>query len=184
MILQGVQGPIVTIFVNDLNIFTPAGNGIMKQVKKKLAATFNIIDIRPLAFYVRLKITCNYEQKTIKLSQPSYIKKLLNQYGILKAKIVKIFMQEISLLPYKKPVTLIEKIKYVAKIRFIIYIMIKTCINITFAISMVNYLTKTPRSDHFSTINQILRYLAGSQDRGIIFDGKSEFQLVEYLDSD
>lgn len=45
---------------------------------------------------------------------------------MLKTKIAKMLMQEISLLPYEKPVFFNKKIKYVAKIGSIIYVMIKT----------------------------------------------------------
>lgn len=37
---------------------------------------------------------------------------------------------------------------------------------------------------YFGIVNQILRYLAGSQDKNIIFEQKLEFCLVGYLDSD
>ena len=50
----------------------------MKQVKKKLAITFNIIDIALLVFYIKFKITYNCERKIIKLSRLDYSEKLLN----------------------------------------------------------------------------------------------------------
>ena len=52
--------------------------------------------------------------------------------------------------------------------------MVETYIDILFATLIVNCFSKISRSDHFSAINQILRYLANSQDRKIIFDGKLE----------
>ena len=181
---QGVQGPIVTTFVDDLNIFTPAGSGIMKRVKEELAAAFDIVDMGPLAFYVGLKVTRDRERKTIKLSQPGYIEKLFDRHGMLKAKTVKIPMRETPLLPYEKPVTSIKKTKYAAKIGSIMYEMVETRIDIAFATSMVSRFTKNPGPDHFSAVDQILRYLAGSQDRGITFGGESELRLVGYSDSD
>ena len=43
---------------------------------------------------------------------------------------------------------------------------------------MVSRFLKNPGPEHFSAVNQILRYLAGSQDRGITFGGESELRLV------
>lgn len=97
----------------------------MKQIKRDLASAFDIIDINSLVFYVCLKITYNQKKKTIKLSQPSYIKKLLNQHGILKAKIAKIPMQKTSLLLYDKLVSPNKKTKSTAKIKSIIYTIIE-----------------------------------------------------------
>ena len=79
--------------MDDLNIFTPMNSGVMKQIKEKLAATFEMVDMRPLAFYMGLKITsCNCKPKSIKLSQLGYIQKFLNQYYILITKTVKTLM--------------------------------------------------------------------------------------------
>lgn len=57
--LQDIQKPIITTFVNDLNIFALTKSGIKKQIKEKLCIAFNIIDIEPLAFYINLKVTCD-----------------------------------------------------------------------------------------------------------------------------
>ncbi len=40
----------------------------MKRIKRELASAFDMVDMRPLAFYVGLKITRNHKKKTIKLS--------------------------------------------------------------------------------------------------------------------
>lgn len=98
----------------------------MKQIKGKLALGFDIVDMGLLAFYVSLKVNHDCKKKTIKLLQPGYIKKLLDWYGMLKAKTVKTPMQEIPLLPYEKPGSSNKKTKYAAKIRSIIYAIVET----------------------------------------------------------
>ncbi len=98
----------------------------MKRIKGKLALAFDIVDIEPLAFYVGLKVTRDCKKKTIKLSQPGYIEKLLDRHGILKAKTAKTPMLETPLLPDEKPVSSNEKTKYAAKIGSIIYVMVET----------------------------------------------------------
>lgn len=49
---------------------------------------------------------------------------------------------------------------------------------------MINCFAKNPELDHFSVIDQILRYLAGSLEKGIIFGRKSKLNLVGYSNSD
>ena len=120
---------------------------------------------------MELKVICDCEQKT--LLQPGYIKKLLNWHNMLKAKSVKILMQETLLLLYKKLVSLTKKTKYMAKIGYIIYAIVETWIDIAFVTLMVSCFAKNLRPDYFSTIDQILRYLVGSQDKAILFGGKS-----------
>lgn len=74
--------------------------------------------------------------------------------------------------------------KYAAKIGSIIYTIVETQIDIAFAILMINCFTKNPGPEYFSAINQILKYLAGSPKRGIIFQRKSKLNLVGYWDFD
>lgn len=62
--------------------------------------------------------------------------------------------------------------------------MVETQIDIPFAILMVSRFAKNPGLDHFSAVDQILRYLASSQDRGITFGGEPILHLVGYSDSD
>lgn len=62
-------------------------------------------------------------------------------------------MQEISLIFYKKLVSLNKKIKYIAKIRYIIYIIIKIQIDIAFAISIISHFAKNLWLDYFSIVD-------------------------------
>ncbi len=64
------------------------------------------------------------------------------------------------------------------------YAMVETRIDIAFATSMVSRFAKNPGPDHFSAVDQILRYLAGSPERRITFAGESELNLIGYSDSD
>lgn len=143
-----------------------------------------MVNIGPLPFYVSIKITRDWIKKTIKLSQPGYIKKLLDRHVMLKAKTTKTPMQENLLLLYDKLVSSNKKTKYISKIKSILYTIIETKINCIFAISIVSHFTKNPGLDHFSIIDQILKYLASSSEKNITFERKSKLNYVEYSNSD
>lgn len=87
-------------------------------------------------------------------------------------------MQETLLLSYEKPVSSNIKTKYVAKIRFIIYAILETQIDIVFATSIISCFTKNLGPDYFIAVNQVLRYLAGSLEKSITFEGKSKLNLI------
>lgn len=156
----------------------------MKWIRAKLASILDMINISSLAFYVALKVTRDWKKKIIKLLQPSYIEKLLDWHGMLKAKTSKTPMQEIALLLYEKPVSSNKKSKYITKIKFLIYTIVETQIDIVFAMTIINCFAKNLGPNHFSAVNQILRYLASNLERGIPFEGESELNLVGYSDSD
>lgn len=69
-----------------------------------------------------------------------------------------------------------------AKIGFIIYMMIKISVDIIFTVSIVSCFSKYLGSDNFNIVDQILRYLAYSTEKDIIFMGKSKLNFVRYLD--
>lgn len=56
----------------------------------------------------------------------------------------------------------LEKIKYLAKVILIIYIIIGTDIDIAFTLFMISRFAKNTSLEHFDAIIQILPYLAGS----------------------
>lgn len=62
--------------------------------------------------------------------------------------------------------------------------MVKTEIDIAFATSIIGRFANNKGLDHFSTMDQILKYLVNSQDRGITFEKNPKLCLVKYLDSD
>lgn len=49
----------------------PKGSSIITQVKAELAAAFFMVDIGPINFYLGLKVQCDRDNQTIKLSQPA-----------------------------------------------------------------------------------------------------------------
>ena len=71
---------MLSIFINDIKIIMPKDNGIIQQIKTKLTAVFFILVMDIISFYPRLKIDRDREQQTIKLSQPAYIKKVLEKF--------------------------------------------------------------------------------------------------------
>lgn len=64
------------------------------------------------------------------------------------------------------------------------YTIVETQIDIVFVMSMINCFAKNLEPNHFSAMNQILRYLASNLERGIPFEGESELNLVGQSDFD
>lgn len=62
---------------------------IIFHIISKLIATFEMVDMSFLAFYLRLKITYDQKKRTIQLSQLEYIKNLLDCHSMSKVKTAK-----------------------------------------------------------------------------------------------
>ena len=58
--------------------------------------------------------------------------------------------------------------------------------DIAFAVGYVSRFMKDPREDHWAAVKQLLRYIKGTVDQGIVFHktGRSRLQLTVFSDVD
>lgn len=54
--LAGLDGPVVSTFVDNIKIMALKDSGIIAQVKSKLAAAFFMVNMGPISFYLGLKV--------------------------------------------------------------------------------------------------------------------------------
>ena len=52
----GLNGLIISTFVDDIKIMTPKRTEIIQRIKIKLIAAFLIVDMGPISFYLDMKI--------------------------------------------------------------------------------------------------------------------------------
>lgn len=94
----GLDGPVVSTFVDDIKIMALKGSGIIERVKAELASAFSMVDMGPISFYLGLKVERDREKRTTKLSQPAYIDKVLARSHLDKAHSVNTPMKKSTLL--------------------------------------------------------------------------------------
>ena len=97
----GLDGPIVSIFVDNIKIMAPKKSEMIERVKLELPFAFFMINMGPISFYLGLKVQQDRENWMIKLSQPAYINKVLNKFQLNKAHAVNTPMKETALLKQK-----------------------------------------------------------------------------------
>ncbi len=64
----GLNGPIISTFVDDIKIMAPKRSPFIEKVKAELVSAFQMVDIGTISFYLGLRVDQNREEKTIKLS--------------------------------------------------------------------------------------------------------------------
>ncbi len=97
----GIHDPIISTFMDDIKVMGVKGLGHIEKEKHKLATAFEMVDMGPISFYLDLKVKRNRQNKTLKLSQPTYIDKILAKYHLDQAKPCNTLMKEVILLPNK-----------------------------------------------------------------------------------
>lgn len=165
------NGPIVSTFIDDIKIMAIKGSGFIEKVKAKLASAFQMVDMGPISFYLGLKVERDREQKTIKLSQPAEIEKVLRKFFLDQANPSNTPMREsMSLLSNDsgRQATNAEQEKYQGMTGSLIFSMVETRPDIAFATSVASRFAKKPSHTHIEAVKTILKYLKGTKDRGIV----------------
>ena len=179
----GIRGPIVTSFVDDLNIIGPKGSPMISEVKKQLNIAFKLVDMGPISHYLGLKVERNRDNRTIKLSQSTYIEKVLEKFHMQNAKSTTTPMKEGSQFRNESQASESDIKQYQAIVGSIMFAMIETRPDIAYATSVVSRHAKNPGKSHMEATKQILRYLSATRDRGITFGG-GNLSIQGYSDSD
>lgn len=164
----------------------PKGSGIIEKVKQELTAAFSMMDMGPISFYLGLKVDRDRERRTIKLSQPAYIEKILTKFHLDKANPVNTPMKESAFLSQRTEgeASPSEMERYQGMIGSIMFSMVETRPDIAFATSLVSSFAKNPSHQHIEAVKTILKYLKGSIHRGITYGGSEELKIEGYSDSD
>ena len=164
MTKAGLDGPVVSIFIDDIKIMAPKDSGMIKWIKLELTFAFSIIDIGPISFYLGLKVQRDRENQTIKLSQPAYINKILNKFHLDKAHTVNTPMKETVLLKQKieGEASSSEKEHYKGMTGPFIFSMVETRPDIAFATFVASCFVKNLGHQHTEVVKTILQYLKGS----------------------
>lgn len=171
---QEVHGPMISIWVDDLNLFTPRGSPWMQKMKDMLAAGFKMVDMGPISYYLGLKVERDRTKNTIKLSQPVYIEKMLHRFNLSNAKTSSVPMKETSILaPNAKEATPKEIKDFQAIVGSIMFAILETRPDIAFATSTVSRYAQNPGKQHIEAAKTILQYLSGTRDKGLTYGGGS-----------
>ncbi len=184
--LAGINGPIVSTFVDDIKIMGAKNFGIIARVKQELTAAFEMADMGPISFYLGLKVSRDREKKTIKLSQPAYIDKILAKFYLSQVNTSNTPMKETPLEPSEKKATAAERECYQGMTGSIMFSMVETRPNIAFGTSIVSRFAKDPSHQYSEAVKTIFRYLKATRDTGITYGGEQGGDLIikEYSDSD
>ena len=91
----------------------------------------------------------------------------------------------ISILGDKSPKTLDEKdrlskILYASAIGSIMYVMIYTCPNMSYAFSMMSRFQSNPGEGHCTTVKNILKYLKSTKDSFVVYGGEEGLVVRGY----
>jgi hypothetical protein len=167
------------------------GNDIpmLKVMKSSLRKSFSMKDLREVAYILSIKIYRDRSKRLIGLRQDVYIYKILNWFNIQDSKK--------GFLPMSYDITLSKKqcplppneqermsvIHYASAIGSIIYTMLCTHPDVSYALSVTSRYQSNYGESHYTILKNILKYLKRSKEAFLVSRGEEELALIGYTDA-
>ena len=174
----------IAVYVDDLLIAGPSSSEIA-ELKKSLNKRFEMVDLGACTFYLGMSITRNRCERTLHLSQKGYVEKVLKEFDMHTAKPNATPMETAKFeeTPKNFEASKADRTWYAKAIGSLMYAMLGTRPDISFAVSCCSRYLANPMEQHIKAVKRIMRYLGGSIDLSIVYRGELD-SLIGYTDSD
>jgi hypothetical protein len=190
-VYRKVSGSVVVFLVLYVDDILLIRNDIlmMEVVKSSLRKSFSIKDLGEAVYILDIKIYRDRSKRLIGLSQDAYIDKILNQFNMQDSK--KCFLPMsygITLSKKQCPTELDEQermraITYASAIGSIMYAMLCTHPNVSYALSATSKYQSNYGDAHSIIVKNILKYLRKTKEAFLVFGGEEELVVKDYNDA-
>jgi hypothetical protein len=172
---------VLGVYVDDL-IVTGEDVTEIERFKRQMTSQFEMSDLGLLSYYLGIEVEQFDDHITVK--QTNYAKKILSQFGMGDCNPAKVPMDPSTKLDADKQGERVDATEY-RKIIGCLRYLLHTRPDLSFSVGMASRFMEKPTVKHRSAVKQIMRYLKGTLDFGLVYtQNKSEEILVGYSDSD
>ena len=179
---------IMAVHVDDC-IITGSSEQLVEKSKKELNDLHSLTDLGPAHWLLGFKITRNLTERTLALSQHSYIDSILTRFNFNDLKPSSIPIDPNTPLSTTQCPTKLEDIAKMRNVPYreavgsLMYAAMGTRPDIAFAVSTVSQFSHNPGWVHWEAVKRIFRYLLGTKDLELVYGGEKR-GLVGYTDAD
>lgn len=170
------------IWVDDIIIVSKCPDDV-KNIKLKLATEFKMNDLTRKDHLVFLGLKILKENNRIYIHQKDFVSKILKRFNMFDCKELSLPMP--PKLNLKKCDTHEFKYPYKELVGSLMYLMLGSRPDICFAISYLSQFQNCYGKEHWKYLKQVLNYLKGTLDFGIVFtqSNKEELHLNAFVDA-
>ena len=173
---------IIIVYVDDV-LFLGANKKDISSLKERFMKIWECRDLGDTNEFLRMRITRS--KGRILIDQKDYLQKVLQRFNLINAKSVPTPLPEgYQPQPNKGSPDPEIRASYQQVIGSLLYIMIGTRPDIAYAVTKLSQFAANPTQDHLNRALYICRYLLGTSEYALVFDGKSNGGLIAYADSD
>jgi hypothetical protein len=170
---------ILLLYVDDL--FLTGEENPITDCKKKLTAEFEMKDLGLMHYFLGLEVCQSLEK--IFLHQGKYAVEILNRFDMLECKSMNTPMETKMKLLVDTLSELVDATLYRQIIGSLMYLT-NTRPDICFVVNTMSQFLVKPKRVHIVAAKNVMRYLKGTLDFGLSYNGDQDFKLSGYTDSD
>jgi hypothetical protein len=180
-IYKGKDYVIAVVYIDDA-LFIGPNKSLVNKMKDKFMNQWECRDLgKPNEF---LGICITRKGQSISIDQCTYLDKLLERCGMTDAKSATMPLPARYIpVPHTGSTGPELQERFQVVIGLLLYIMLGTRPNIAYAVTKLVQYSANPTKEHLNAALHICRYLAGTRDYRLCYDGKSKLGLVAYADS-
>src|ERR1700688_110152 len=173
---------IVIVYVDDA-IFCGPHTPLVLELKNKFMKRWECRDLGELSEFLRMRIT--REGNKVHIDQCRYLEKVIERCGLINAKAAATplpagYMPE----PSTESANPVLRKRYQTVIGSLLYIMLGTRPDISFAVTKLAQYAANPNEEHLNKALYICRYLVGTSNYCLTYNGDSGQGLSACTDSD
>ena len=179
---------VVAVHVDDCTI-AASSLALVEDLKRRMSEHVEITDMGELHWLLGIEVKRDREERTISLSQRSYIDSIARQFGFDDLKPISTPMDpNVKLSTSQNPSTATEfavmhHIPYREAVGALMYAMLGMPPDISFMTTTVAKFSNNPRLPHWEAVKRVYRYLNGTKDLRLTFGGETKV-LMGYADAD
>ena len=177
---------ILIVYVNDLLPMGPRLDRIT-LIKKILVKQFQMQDLGAATTFLGMRIECDQKNRILWINQKAYTEGIVLRFDIMNAKPLQTpLLEGIHLEKASDDYTAKDKFQtnYQAMIGSLIYLMIGSRPDIAWSVTCLSQYMQNPTQLHVNACKHIFRYLQGTLDARITYDGGKNSGLIGYSDAD
>ena len=180
---------IIAVYVDDL-IIAGSSERLVVSVKSAFKNRYKMKDMGMLEYVLGVRVEQHPEKNIIQLSQKTYILDMLVKYKVENCKAVDTPMSSnIRLTKAMSPTTSqgsldMEKYPYREAVGSLLWISNGTRPDVAFAVSQVAKFMSNLGMEHWEAVKRILRYLKGTQNSKITYNGFRNVNIAGYSSGD
>lgn len=173
---------VIVVYVDDA-LFCGKDKALVAKLKADFMKQWECRDLDETKEFLRMRI--KRDRGKIYIDQVPYLEKVLHRFGMQNSKTAPTPLPSgyMPLENKSRPDPELRQ-RFQGVIGSLLYIMIGTRPDIAYAVTKLSQFSANPSQEHLDKVLYICRYLVGTKNYALVFDGPSQQGLIAYADAD